>query len=458
MRPVEPRHVLTAAGLREAGIDAKAALVVLPTARGVTMIRFGLTDRRAFEAWLDRIGGPERRRIAIGAETASVLLLDSERPITCLARHTQAICQLGASEGQNPVADLARLVAGGGHTYRKLAGVVDAHQRLPRDAVLYVYANPPALARDAALFHALRERRRTRFADARTRAVSEEEIRQISTRFAKWSRWVDGGAAAVLTGQRIGALVELTASSTGKRLIAEALPERTTDDVIGRWVETPALFSALVHADPAFVQKVAQSFGIDLPKDALTGTIGLLGLGIDSECPSAKQDAVANLDWAFLIPSALNVGLATTAADGVHRLLTERFPVAPGKTPWITQARPPMAGLAAGSPYEIHVLDRMMIIGTGVGAGAAALRRLASIEPSHDKPERAPFLRASVHPRAVDAAFASGAFGREHRRELLAFESLRLQLKPLMERIDTIELEANTSTDRERVSLEMVVK
>jgi hypothetical protein len=139
-------------------------------------------------------------------------------------------------------------------------------------------------------------------------------------------------------------------------------------------------------------------------------------------------------------------------------MLSERFPIAQGRTPWIKQARPPMAGFAAGSPYEIYVLDRMMIVGTGVGSGAAALRRLASVEATEVKPERAPFLRATLHPRAIDAAFASGAFGREHRRELLAIEGLRLQLKPLLERIDAIELEANRSADQEAVSIGVVVK
>jgi hypothetical protein len=460
VRPIEPSTALTPGGLREAGIDAAAPVVLIPNVRAeVTVIRFGLSDRRAFEAWLDRIGGRERKRIPVGAETASVLALDSERPIICLARHKQAICQLGVSQGPNVIADLARVVAEGGSTYSRLPGVITAHDRLPRDSVLYAFANPSPLARDAALLQAERERRRTRFADVRTRAASEEESRRMTARLVKWSRWIDGVAAAVLTGERTGVRVELTASSMGKRLLAAALPERRTDDLIGRWAETPALFSALVHADPTFVQRAAEQFGLDLPKDALSGTVALLGLGLDSECPSAKQGAVAELDWAFLIPSALNVGIATTeAAERLHQLLSLRFPIVPIKPPWLEHARPPFAGIAQGSPYEIHVLDRMLIVGTGIGSGAAALRRLASIQPTAKPSARAPFIRASLHPRAIDAAFAAGAFGREHRRELLAIESLRLQLKPLMERIDSIELLANASEDREHVSLNVRIR
>ncbi len=461
MRPVDPRRVLTADGLREAGIDAAAPFVVIPDVRaGVSVFRFGLTDRRAFESWLDRIGGRDRRRIAIGAESASVLALDSERPITCLPRHTQAICQLGASAGTNPVAHLERAISAGGPTYSRLAGVLSAYQRLPRDGVAYAFFSPGPLARDAAWTNAAHERRRTRFGDARARAAAEEQIRQTTARLFKWSRWIEGGAAAVIADERAGVQVQLTPSGIGRRLIAEALPERTTADLIGRWADTPALFSVLVHADPGFVQRAALGFGFDLPKDVLTGTIGLLGLGLDSECPSAKRGSSRELDWAFLVPSALTVGLATAAAaDRVQHLLSERFTVTPlRKTPWISDARPPIAGLAAGSPYEIHVLDGMMIVGTGVGSGAAALRRLASITRLGPEPERAPFLRAAVHPRAIDAAFAAGAFGRDHRRELLAIEALRLQLKPVLERIDAVTLEASASEDHEHVALDLVVK
>jgi hypothetical protein len=439
--PFDPRGLLTRRGLFQAGIDPSAPLTVIPNAHaGVVVLRFGLRDRPAFEAWLDRVGERERPRVQIGAETASVLAPDTDRPLTCIVRHTQALCQVGASEGDNAVADLARAAAASGATYARLAGVVDAYRELPAGAVLYLFANPAPLARDAAHLHGIRERRSSRFAEPQARAQIEDGLKQTVARLHRWAGWIDGAAAAVVVDGRIQMQVELTASRIGRRWLADALPDRTTDDAIGRWTETPALFSALVHADPEFVQRAASSFGFELPKDVLSGTIGLLGLGVDPECPSAKRSTAEGLGWAFLIPSALNIGIVDKArADRVHAMLEQRF-------------KPAL------SPYEIHVLDRMMVVGTGVGSGPAALRRLASIKPSAEPPSRAPFFRAAIYPRAVDAAFAAGAIGREHRRELLTVEALRLQLKPLLERIDAIDLEAHASGDHQRVSVEVQVR
>lgn len=461
---VDPGKVLTTLGLEAAGIDTSAPLLVIPSLEEeVVVIRFGLRNRRAFESWLDDAAGKERRRIKLHGESASVLGADSKRPVTCLARHAHAFCQLGVNGGEAALSDLSGVSASAGKTYGRLRGVQDAYARLPRGAVLYAFFNPEPLARSIGELARQRERIRTRFADERSKRNAASRARRFEGTLREWSRLADGAAMAVSTREPAGARIELSMTARGRRALNDVLPERTTQDLIGRWTETPALFSVLVHADPVFVQKVAGSFGLKLPREALSGTVGLLALGLDADCPSAKRGTTERLDWAFLLPSALNVGLATpTAADQVYASLQEQLPgrTAPDrKVAWLNSPRAPIAGLAAGSPFEVHVLDRLLVVGTGPGSGAAALRRLASVRSERlDTAERAPFFVASLHPRAIDAAFASAAFGREHRRELLTVESMRLRLKPLLERIGAVKLEATTPPEHGRVSVRLDVE
>lgn len=462
--PVDPAKVLTTAGLEAAGIDTSAPLLVLPSLEEeVVVLRFQLESRRRFEAWLDALAGKERRRVLLGGESASVIGPDSPRPVACLARHAHAFCQLGVNAGDDALSDLSRAVASEGVAYGRLRGVAAAWERLPQDAVLYAFFNPGPFAKGIAKLAHLRERMRTRFADRRSKRDAFMRARRFESSVLEWSRLLDGAALALFFGDAPGARLELSMTARGRRALDDVFPERTTRDLIGRWTETPALFSLLVHADPAFVQRVARSYGLMLPQEMLTGTVGLLTLGLDPDCPSAKQGTKQPLDWAFLLPSALNVGLtAPEAADRIHGLLEAQLPArAAGdrKVAWLPNPRAPITGLAAGSPFEIHVLDRMLVVGTGPGSGAAALRRLASVRSRAPAgKERAPFFVATVQPQAIDAAFAAAAFGREHRRELLTIESLRLRLKPLLERIGALKVEATTPPEHRRVSVRLAVE
>jgi hypothetical protein len=444
--PIDPARLLSAATLAEAGVDLGAPAVIVPGDR-VILLRFGLRDRPAFEAWLDRTAGKDRRRVPIGGESASVLAEDTDRPVTCLARQTFAACQIGVSPGDRAVADLEAMLVGGEGSYGRLAGVRESHLRLPHDAGLFVYVSPLPAAKAISRAFAERELLRVRFSDEPAKRAAAAGIDELDASLAAWSRAVDGAAAAISIGAASSARIELALTGAGSRNLEEVAAAGSADPAIERWTKTPALLSVLLHARPAFVSRLAEDlFDVDLPPRALSGTVGLLTLGVDSECPAAKASA-GDVAWTLMLPSALSVGLGPSAADDVRGLLALRF----GQTDLEKGA--PIAGLATGSPYEIHVLDRMIVVGTGPGSGAAALRRLTAVASGPAASGPSAFLAATMHPRAVEAALAAIAVGREHRAELRTLEAMRHRLEPLLERFEAVAIDARVDRGDRRVAI-----
>ncbi len=444
--------------LARIGIDADAPIAIVPDRGGeVAVVILGLSSRKRFEQWLSAIEGPERAHVKIGGEQASVIAATSDAPVVCLARQGHAYCQIGRVDPKAPTGPLKRLLEFDGPTIAKAKDRVEAFAALPPGAHFYATIFPKGLAAVVGERRLEEARAKARFLDKAQAAAHLRQVRLGHGRFDHYASYVPGAAFGVYPdadGVRLEA--QLVLNAAGRRMVAHAVPDAPPDEMIARWSRTPSLFGMLLRTHPDVMRSWAHEEGVDLPPGALTGTLALLTLGVDSECPSAKhRAAIRPQRWAFLMPSAAAVGLTTVEhANAVHGALAKRFELAPREAEQRPLDRPALAGNAFGSPFQVEVLDDMVLVGTGRGSGAAALRRLGALPPSTPRDEGpVPFLEMQLDLRAVDAAFAAGAFGSEHREELLALEALRWKLKPLLSTIDQVSVSAVKHDAGGRVAL-----
>lgn len=445
-------------GLARVGIDREQPLAVVPDRVGrVAVVVFGLSSRKRFERWLSSIDGPDRARVKIGGEVASVIGATSDTPVICLARSAHAYCQIGPAERARPTGPLERLLAFEGNTLGNTPARVEALRALDPGAHFYVTMDPSGLAtivKNRLREHALAK---ARFLDKKSAAKSLDRVRAETAHLDRYATYIDGAAAALYpNGDDVTMQAQLLLTSAGRRFAARAAPDTPPDETIVRWAETPALFRLLAHMHPELLQIGAKALGIELPERALDGTFAMLTFGVDAECPSARRrrEAIGPSRWAFLMPSAAAVGLTSAEmADRVHTALRPHL-----ETPAVERSagdRPALSGRAWGSVFEINVLDDLLLVGTGRGSSAAALRRLGALPSAAVRAaKRRPFLEVDVDLRAVDAAFAAGAFSPEHRAELLTVEAFRLQMKPLLETVDELSIAATKHDDGRRIAID----
>lgn len=455
---VEAGTVRSFDDLARIGIDANAPVAIVPDRGGeVVVVILGLSSRKRFEAWLSSVEGKARTHVKIGGERASVIAATSDAPVVCLARQKHVYCQVGRVDPRTPVDPLKRLLEFDGPTIGKSKPRMDAFSALPEGAHFYATVWPKGLVGvigDRQIDHAKAE---ARFLD---KPAAQEHLRRARidrTRMEYYATYVPGAAAGLYPdddGVRLE--TQLVLNAEGRRLLAHAVPNGAPDSMIARWARTPSLFSLLVRTHPDMLRALASEEGVELPAGSMTGTFAMMTLGVDAECPSARhREKIRPHRWAFLLPSAAAVGVVSSEhANHVHTALGRELKIAPRKKDTRAPDRPALTGRAWGSPFHVEVLDDMVLVGTGRGSGAAALRRLGALPPPspHTK-EAAPFLEMRVDLRAVDAAFAAGAFSPdEHRTELLALEALRLQMKPLLSTVNRVSLEARKHDDGQRVS------
>ncbi len=452
-------RLATAEGLQRIGVDPQGAFYLVPyPADGVALLSFGLTERPRFEAWLGRIA-PERRHTSVVGEQASVLASESDRPVTCLSRSARAYCQIGASSGDDAIAHLRKLHQFSGSTLGERQGLKAAYGKLAPGARLQLLVQPAPLADQLSATFEKKIRRAQRFSAPKTRKQTLNRLRRKQARLRSAVKLVEGAAAGFYRhSDHIALRWEAKMSSAGQRALIAAVPPTTPDLPIAQWARTPALFSAIARVAPMHLQKLLGALGLPVPQDALSGTVAMLALGLDTECAFAKQETKAAPamrpphGWAFLFPSALNVGLTNkTAADQTFKNLSTIFEVGEktGFTP-----RAPLRGRVLDSGYEVHVLDDMLVIGTGPGSGAAAIRKLRGLSPQSSE-QTPPFFRAAVHLRAINEAFAAGNFRGEHRKELLSLETARLKLKPFLQRFSKLEVSAKALERHQRVQMQV---
>jgi len=106
----------------------------------------------------------------------------------------------------------------------------------------------------------------------------------------------------------------------------------------------------------------------------------------------------------------------------------------------------------------VHVLDDVAFFGTGPGSGSAAMRRFSALPELRANPAGSVFLRAAIHPRAIEASLDAGNISRDNRRELVAIDLLRRRLRPLIHKIEAIELSARAYEAERRMAIDVAVR
>jgi len=446
-------------GLRSMGLDPRAPVtVVWRPELGMTVVSFGLQSRPKFERWLDQIGGGQgRTRIPLGGEQASVLAPDAATPVTCLARQNRAACQFGVASGPDPLSGLRTAARGSPNTWSQVPEVARAYAKLPDGARSYALLNPRAIARWISQEQHSQTVRSRRFHAPRLRQQALAQVQARARKMQHIARKMQGSALGLYrTSSGLTVRMETALSRSGARSLQPHLRPFGEHTQLTRWAHTPALMQVILRTNPRTTAWILRALQLDLPRAALTGDLALLTLGVDTECPMAKEKSGApqpELSWAFLLPSAAAVGLAgPRAADVVHQSLASRFQIEPGDASDAHRAR--IQGRFAGSPYELDVLDHIMLVGAGHGSGPAALRRLKtrSVRPARMQP---PVFEASMDLHAVQAAFASGTFDAERRDDLLTLGAMQASLRPLLEYVSRVQASAYARDQGRRLSVEL---
>jgi hypothetical protein len=388
-----------------------------------------------------------------------VLFTRGERPLACLARRSTAYCQLGAAEGGDPIAPLRSMVSISPPAFGSVTAIKRAFFQLREGAHAYLFLHGEPAAKHAHELALAWAARHHRF-DGKKKIV--ESAQALAPKIRRAGETIEGAAGGLYFGSdRVSFESELSIDESGAKLLRDLAVAGDARALIPRWFETPALARVLLRMKGERAERWLQAAGVDVPAGALTGTMALLLFGVDSECSAAKKQEASALGWAFLLPSAIAVGLrGAPAADAVQSALEKQIGATKASSDEAaeTKTRPVLSGSAFGSAFQAQVLDEIALFGTGPGSGAAAMRRLRSAHEVKRTSEPRAFVHAAIHPRAIDAAFESGSISRENRRELLMIEALRRRMRPLLQQIDAIELVARANEAERRVTLDLEVR
>lgn len=458
--------LLTPAGLAAIGVDAGGSAVIVPPLFGEPAVfALELQNRPRFERWLETLAPDETRRVSIGGEEASVLFPNRERPIACLTRRSTAYCQLGAAPGPDPIAPLRATVSIQPPALGTVAAIGRAYGRLREGAHAYVFAHGEPAAKTAPELALAWAERNHRF-DGKKKIT--EAAQALAPRIKQAAEMIEGAAGGLYLGSgRVSFESEVSVGERGVKILRDLSVASEAGALIPRWFETPALARVLLRVRGERAEQLLSSAGVEVPSGSLSGTLALLLFGVDAQCSAAKkQDAGGPLGWAFLLPSAIAVGLrGPTAADAVQNKLLAELPDRTPEEPAAedgeserAKLRAPVRTEAFGSSFEVQVLDEIALLGTGPNSGAAAMRRLRSLTPESRIREPRAFVLAAIHPREIDAALEAGNISRDNRRELLLVEAMRRKLRPLMQQVGAIELVARANESERRVTVDLEVR
>ena len=452
------------------GIDPLGQIVLAPDldARAL-IVAFELVDRPQFERWLTRMAGSDLRRVTVAGEQATVVAPQSSMATTCLARRAYALCQVGVPAKGDPVSPLRRMAAQRGPRLGRSESQSTALRKalfgMPSGAHVYAVGDTKRLTPRLAKLVTEWETHANRFAEAKRRKAALAQAARLRKKIEAAFELTDAVAAGMYS-VRQGMEVRWQASLTdlGRELLAWWLPPaEASDDLIARWSRTPALLRLVARVKPELIQSVAASLGWKPPQSALTGDVALLSMGLDTlSAASKRQDQSARTEdgayWGFVFPSAVALGIRSKHdADRVQSSMSARMK--PDRTvDWSNELsgyrqRPVMRPVAVsrrrlngkylGSPLQVQVFDRLMVVGMGPGIASAAVRRLGGL-PHHRRPQRhvsnRSFIDVTLYPRAINAAFDSGHIGPEHRQSLRAIDAWRLRWAPLMSRLREVRL------------------
>ncbi|MEL7368187.1 MAG: hypothetical protein AAFN74_04690 [Myxococcota bacterium] len=462
------RSLLTVEGLVAAGVDPQGTLVLAPDIEDrVMLMAFELIDRPQFERWLVFVGGEDRQRLKLGAESATVIGPQTDLPITCLARRAYAMCQLGVPPEGDAVRPLQKLVALRGKRWNNPHGQRSILQQalgaMPGGAHIYVATDTKKIAPILERVAREWEQRAHRFQQPAQRRKAFAHAATLQKKIRSAVKLTDSLAAGLYT-QRGDMEMRWQAHLTnfGRGLLSWWLPSKRGNDVIARWTRTPGLMRVVARTQPEVLEGAALSIGWSPPKGALTGDFGFLAMNLNPLSTLSRRDFKTNgaddgAHWGFIFPSAIALGVRSShAADRIQSDVAQRLEPSRSRNNVYAPAatgRRRLHGQVKDNPFEVQVFDRLMVMGMGPGIGSAAVRRLSSMPPTRleHSGRPAPFLDATLYPRAIEAAFAAANIGPEHRASLQALDAWRIRWRPLLTRLREVRLRGRLDPQRSRL-------
>jgi hypothetical protein len=428
------------------------ALIAIDLAGGPPVFRFGLSDRRRYDAWIDRHSehGP---KLQIGADRASILFPESEAPLACVVRQRTGYCQIGVSSGRDPIAELRRFLEAPGRRMSQLAGITVAADRLRSGADAYVFVRPEAIGDLVARHMIARAAHRHRFDGPSVRRAAVGEVEREAHLLRSRIRSIEGIAMAIdLSSSHLFAELEVVVNRRAIELLRGLIREGSTDEATLRWFETPALARIALRLRPEIAGDLLARAGIKLPIALLSGDVAALALGVDTECPAAKRGAPEDpAALPFLFPTAVAVRLTHQAGESERRAIAQTLGGGDARSELLRH------GQAFGSPFEVRMVDEAVLIGTGPGAGAAAVRRWSGASKKQRINRRA-FAELAVDLAAVDAALSAGSFGAETRDELRALDVYWRSIRPIVSRFERLDLAAWSESGSGRLRFELELR
>jgi hypothetical protein len=454
-------QLATPSGLASIGIDVEGGAAIIPSGRDEAIaLAFELSNRPRFEAWISSLALGTERRLAIGAEQASVLEPAGVPAVTCLSRKSVAYCQLGVSSGPDPIALLRAITSLEPPTLAEVPGLVRTFERLPEGAHAYVLVSPDQASRVAGELLGARAHRDHRFDPPAVRKVMADRALRHAAELRRAAELVDGVALGLYPERdRVRVRAEVSVTERGVRTLRPLFAPTGEDDVVARWADTPALARLLLRLRGDDAELLSAELGLPLPAGTLSGTVALLFLGVDPDSPLCRADREPGLfGWGFLVPSALAAGLRSPeATDVVHDSVGRALAGVEAPRSALAAPREPIVGRAFDSPWEVRFVDGVVLAGTGPGSAAAAERRLGALRELGLplRGDQAPVVEGALHLRAIDAALGPSGFSAESRRELRVADAVRMKLRPLLDQIEGVRFEVRAMQPERRLSVDV---
>ncbi len=418
-----------------------AAVLILP-----------LASPAQFKLWLESIPTPSRVKYIIHGVQVTVLGSNAPHPLACTIQGQKAACQIGSPAwGDSYLLD--DYLRPKELRHRNIVGLRQAWQSLSPNPRIAAIVRPRQLMRAAAQAWGRSVMRTHRLRASSHRKQIARNIQLIEKQLLRVTRHVNGIAIGISTTEQQYAM-QLVANLTplGIRRFTGWAPMDICQLRIRRWLSTPALFKAFIHAEPNTISTLLQYFGLSLPPQALNGGLGLMTFGID-----ARSVTSSTRDWIHTFPTAIGAGLrGPTSADYVHTLLQRQLQ-APSPAFGDASGRPPIVRRGDSEQLEINVLDDLFLAATGVLGGYAAKRRLSAQNLDLPISQRS-FLYAAVDLAAIDAALTSSLGSENHHTQLQWAESLRRQLFPVFEAFRSIQLSGAFEDRGQRIRFGLNVK
>ncbi|MBK8010809.1 MAG: hypothetical protein IPK13_05635 [Deltaproteobacteria bacterium] len=481
------------------GIDPSQPLLMTWVPReGALVAVFGLSHRARLEQWLKALRDTETNATlqldVPGSGPSKVWLIDAatENPIACVLGTTQGYCQFGAGPQGRPLHPLQatltrrqsairpphpekavqthRFKRGPKHELARTRGgrrddqhgtlrMKERLSRLRPGGAVYLIANMRTLGDTLVDFEAQRLRRAYQFSGQAEREqgeIQQREMKHLANSISQHTKALVAGL--YIDPRRTAFEADVSLTRAGFALVSRALRPQPKAELIEAWASTPALAKLILRLRPGTLEQQAKALGMNIPRGHLTGALAVLWLGLDSECPAAKAPP-AKTNWPFVLPTAVALGAAKdpeTFAEALRELIDHQEPSPPPH------------------PIEVGTLGQTILLGTGRGAGAAALRRLRSVETKQKekaisavsepllnslaKEPDAPFLEATIDLLAIDAALGAivdaGPGAQPNLEQLVR---ARERLRPAFDAASRVGLRATLKSDTAEPSLQLVL-